>query len=103
MGKIKTFYYIYIVPQNNIPPDDITKKMNLCLDWFRFNMTSWVVYSTLDLNKLYARFEDLVKPEGNILIIKMNPNEGVGYMKKSFWEWVKKNRSADITNPNRED
>lgn len=87
------FYHIYITPKYGVSQDDIKQKMDKSLDWFRYDDDIYVVYSTSTVPKLTARFKPLVEPDGRLFICELNIKERNGWMSKSFWEWIKKDRN----------
>lgn len=87
------YFYIYIKRRENVAFDDIKKKMDQSLDWYRIDEQTWFVYSTSTAEKLYARFEPTVKDGGNIFICQLDTSNKQGWMSKNFWEWINKDRS----------
>jgi len=83
------FYHIYIVPKNGILRDQVEKKMNLAIDWYRYNDTNWVVYTTSNAEQWYSRLKDFVVPDGNLFIVKLEISERFGFMNKGLWTWIK--------------
>ena len=86
------FYHIYLVPKEGVDNDTIEKKIDLSLDWFKYDKSMWIVYSTSDVKKWQTRLKPLVEPTGNLFICEINPKNRNGWMSKSFWEWLKKKR-----------
>ncbi len=87
-----TYYVVYIEMLKDKTYDDIKTKMDLALDWFRVKDDLWILYSTSDAEKLKARLLPLVKSEGRLFICKLDITERNGWMAKSFWEWLRKDR-----------
>ncbi|MFA6198127.1 MAG: hypothetical protein WC734_03170 [Patescibacteria group bacterium] len=86
------FYHIYIVPKESVAFDTVEQKMNLAVDWFRYNSKNWVVYSTSDVEKWVSRLQPLVEPTGDLFVCELNIQNRNGWMSKKFWEWIKKER-----------
>jgi hypothetical protein len=86
------FYHIYIVPKNGVDLDIVEAKMDLALDWFKYDKFLWVVYSTSDIKKWMTRLKHLVEPGGNLFICELNISGRNGWMSKDFWAWLKKER-----------
>lgn len=82
------FYHIYISPGPGISIETVEVKMNLALDWFRYDDKNWVVYTTSDAKKWYARLESLAKPGGHVFIVKIDFSSYYGFMTKELWKWV---------------
>jgi hypothetical protein len=87
-----TFYHIYIKAEEGIKLEEIEKKMNLAIDWFRYAPNCYVVYSTSDTDKWYERLKPLFDSNGRFLIMELNVNNRFGWMTKDFWEWLSKKR-----------
>ena len=82
--------HIYISPRKNITQEDVEKKLNLAIDWYRYAEGVYVVYTTSSPDKWKARLIDLVKPGGRIFICKLDVNRRQGWMNKDFWQWLAK-------------
>ena len=92
MGK---FLHIYIDRMPNVTRDQVEEKMNLAKDWFRYHDKVYIIYTTSDVDKWHARLGDLVKPDGSLFICRLDITDRNGWMKKNFWEWLKKPREDD--------
>lgn len=86
------YYHIYIEPKDGIDYDAVTKKMNLGIDWFKYNRNNWVVYSTSNVEQWMGRLRPLVELTGNLFVCELNIQNRNGWMSKRFWEWLKKSR-----------
>jgi len=86
------FYVIHIIPKPEVSSDDIKVVMNKALDWYQASSSFWVVYSTSDAKKWYARLTESVKDEGFVFICELDIGNRAGWMKKTFWEWLNKER-----------
>ncbi len=86
------FYHVYLSPKFGVSMNTIEKKMNLALDWFKYDKNNWIVYSTSSMEKLMTRYKPLVEPSGSLFICEINIKNRNGWMNKNFWDWLKKNR-----------
>lgn len=86
------FFHIFIKPRPGVSETKVTKRMNLALDWYKYSDYGWIVYTTSDAAKWQTRLKPLVEPGGNLLIFKLDSSQRQGWMAKSFWEWLKKER-----------
>jgi hypothetical protein len=86
------FYHIYISPKLGITRAQIQEKLNLAVNWFRYDDKNWIVCTTSDAKKWYSRLEQFVEPGGHIFIAKLNMSDYWGYMNKDLWEWIKKHK-----------
>ena len=89
MGK---FLHIYIDPKKEITQEMIEKKINLALDWFRYDDKVYIVYTTSDAKKWQARLLNFVKGGGKLFICELDLSNRSGWHTKSFWEWLKQER-----------
>ncbi|MBU6450043.1 MAG: hypothetical protein KGQ26_10525 [Rhodospirillales bacterium] len=87
-----TFFIVYLNQKQGVTDETVEGKMNKALDWYRVDPKTWVLYSTANAEKLYARLEPLAKEGGNVFICELNITNRQGWMPKSFWEWLKKDR-----------
>ena len=92
MAKGK-FYHVYLMPKADTSYEQIEKKMNLALDWFKYDKNHWVIYSSATMDKLSARFKPLVEPTGRFFVCELNVSNRNGWMDKGFWAWLNKKRN----------
>lgn len=90
---MSNFYNIYIVPEEGITKEQVEEKMNLALDWYRYDKKSYLVYTSSDEKKWKARLVNLVKPNGSLFICKVDVNDRQGWMLPKFWEWIRAKQS----------
>ena len=83
----KRFLHIYLKPNTGVTYPQIQAKMNLALDWFKYG-DSWIVYSSSDLARWKSRLKPIAGGNGRYLICEIDPTKRVGWMPKSFWEWL---------------
>ena len=86
------FYFVYFDRLASATDEAVNEAMNKSLDWYRINKTTWIHYSSSDPEKIYARLAPLVKDTGNVFICELNIEKRQGWMKRSFWDWLKKER-----------
>jgi hypothetical protein len=89
---VGNFFHISLQPKFGVTQEQVEERMNLSLDWFRYNATDWVVYSRHDAKSLCARLKSLVEPDGRLFICELNIGNYNGWMSAAFWEWLKKQR-----------
>lgn len=87
------FYHVYISQKEGITQDEVEEKLNHALDWYRYNIGLYVVFSTSDMKTWMSRLKDFVEPDGNLFICELDVSNRNGWMNKDFWEWLKKPRS----------
>jgi len=81
------FYHIFILPKAGVTREMVEKKLNQALHWYRYNDRCYVVYTSSNESKWFARLDPLVSPTGNLFICKLDPNNYHGRMQPSFWKW----------------
>lgn len=84
------FFNIYIKPKEGITTEQVEKKMNLSLDWIRYDANCYVTYSTAGIEKWMVRLKPLVEPGGRLFICELKITNRNGWMTKDFWDWLKK-------------
>lgn len=82
------FYHVYLKPKSDVEISKIERKMNLALDWFKYDNNNWVVYSNAGIAKLITRYKPLVEPDGRLFICELVKSSRNGWMDKDFWEWL---------------
>jgi hypothetical protein len=84
-----TLYHIYVSPKAGVTNEQIEKKMDLALDWYKYGNNCWIVKSTSEPSKWQTRLKPLVEPSGTLFICKLDVTQRQGWMPKKFWEWLK--------------
>lgn len=87
-------YHIYLEPKEGVAPEDIKKKLDLALDWYKYAENCWIVETTSDANKWQLRLRPLAEPEGSLLIFKLDRTDRQGWMTKDFWDWLSGKRKV---------
>ncbi len=86
------FYHIYVEPKPDVSTEEVQDKMDLAIDWFRYDRKIWVVYTSSQAIKWHARLKPLVVPGGHLFICKLDPSDHQGWMNRQFWAWLKEER-----------
>ncbi|WP_157864137.1 hypothetical protein [Gluconacetobacter diazotrophicus] len=86
------FFVVYLDRKPDVTADQIEEKMNKAIDWYKVDSKMWILYSSSSVEKLYARLSPLAKEGGNVFICELNIDNRQGWMSKSFWSWIKKER-----------
>jgi hypothetical protein len=84
------FYVIYIKRLSSVTFDQVKEQMNRALDWYRLEESTWIVYTTSDAEKWYARLSPLAKDSGSLFICKLDIASRQGWMNKDFWSWLRR-------------
>lgn len=92
MATSANFFVVYIKRTASASFEDVKKKMDHSLDWYRVEETLWILYTTSDVEKWYARLSPLVKEGGNLFICKLDITVRQGWMNKDFWSWLRREK-----------
>jgi hypothetical protein len=95
---VADFLHIYFKPKADAKEETYRKTFDLALDWYRYASNVYVVYTSSDPEKWYARLVDYVKPEGSLFICKLDVSARQGWMTKEFWTWLKEDREERKNN-----
>lgn len=90
-----SFYHIYLRPKHGVTDEQVDEKINLSIDWYKYSPSCWLVKSTSDVAKWQTRLKPLVEPDGELVILKVDPTERQGWIAKGFWDWYKKARESN--------
>jgi hypothetical protein len=79
-----------------VPVEKIQEVFSTALDWLRYDVHCWMLYSTTELNVWRDRLRNV--PEistGEFFLCEFDatPDHGyAGWMKKNVWDWINKSR-----------
>lgn len=85
-----TYLNVYIKPNEDVTTSQIEKKIDLAIDWFRYDKSCYVLYTSSLPDKWFKRLEEFVKPDGKLFICELEINNRQGWMTKEFWNWLNK-------------
>ena len=91
---MSNLYHIFIKAKPETTITQVETTMNLAVDWFRYDQKNWIIYTTSDAKKWYARLKPFVEPGGNIFICKFDAGDYFGYMSKELWGWIEKYKGS---------
>lgn len=86
---MKRFIHIYIRPNAGVRKQQLEDKLNLAVDWYRYDDGLYVVYTTSSVEKWQQRLVNLVNIDGRLFICELQINSKNGWMNKDFWDWIK--------------
>ena len=89
MGR---YIHIYIKPSKGITIESLEQKLSLAIDWYRYDVGLYVVFTTSSIEKWQERLINLVNVDGRLFICELQISSKNGWMNKAFWEWIKKPR-----------
>ncbi len=85
---------IYIDRDPDVSYEDVKKKMDLALDWYRITSQYWIVYTTSDSEKWYSRLSRFVANSGKLFICRLDLSERQGWMSREFWDWMREREGS---------
>ena len=89
---IPRYYHVMLKPKLGVSKEQVRTKVDLALDWFSYADNCWILYTTSNAAKLYERFENLVRPGGNLFICRLDVSDRNGWITKELWGWLNKKR-----------
>lgn len=90
MGK---FIHIYIRPNIGLTKQQLERKLDLAIDWYRYDDGLYVVYTTSSVEKWQQRLLHFVNTDGRLFICEFRIESKKGWMNKDFWDWIKLRRT----------
>ncbi len=66
---------------------------NSALDWYRYAPNCWILYTTTEAVEWSERCRKVLPATNSILVIEFDLSNKTGYLQKSVWEWLHKDRN----------
>lgn len=86
------YYHVSLVLREGIKASDMTRRLDLALDWIEYSKNSWILYTNKDANEWFRRLEPFARPDGQLLICRLDPTDTQGWMSEEFWDWIHQKR-----------
>jgi hypothetical protein len=86
------FLHIYVKPNDGVTSAQVEEKLNKALDWYRYDANLFIVYSSSDLSMWKTRLKPVAGGSGYYFVCEIDVSKRVGWMPKSLWEWLRKDR-----------
>ncbi|WP_428041049.1 hypothetical protein [Candidatus Avelusimicrobium fimicolum] len=84
-----TANYILSIEGNiTYDPQSLKKKLDLAIDWMQVMPDVYILHTTSDASKWYARLKPVLG-KGRFFIIKVDLSNYSGWLAKSKWNWLK--------------
>ena len=83
---------LYVVVLSAIPAVDVNRVQNVlgpAHSWYRIAPNSWVICTGEPAAAWNARLSPFVKPNGSIVIFRLDTTDRQGWIQQKFWEWVR--------------
>ena len=74
---------------------ELEPAFNKALDWLRYAPNCWIVWTTSDPAKWYARLKPVLDEADTFFICKIDIDTRYGWLPKSTWNWINKDRASD--------
>lgn len=87
-----SFLNIYINPKKGVTKEQIESKLNLAIDWYRYDNKAYIVYTTSDAKKWQLRLIDFVRNGGQLFIVEIDINNRSGWFNRELWNWINMER-----------
>lgn len=89
------FYHISFNFEGRSPPTDAIKEvLNDATDWATYAPNCWLIYSTAaEAGTWYARLKKIVHEDDSIFVCELAIENRQGFLPKTIWEWIKKDRT----------
>ena len=81
-------YQVMLIPRPSVEASDVIAELDKAIDWFQVSEYCFVLQTRLSAARWSARLQKLCKPEGELLVAKMDPDDNHGWMPQQFWDWL---------------
>jgi hypothetical protein len=92
------FVHLGIHCAGPVPIAELEKVFSTALDWLRYDAHCWILYTTTEVNiwrDRILKIPAMAAGEFFLCEIRAIPENGYdGWMKKTTWEWIQKDRSS---------
>ena len=62
------------------------------LDWYRYAPNCWILWTSSSAQAWYQRLKPHLEPGDHMLIVRLDMSERQGWLSKSTWNWLNKDR-----------
>jgi hypothetical protein len=62
-------------------------------DWLRIMPYSWLVWTSISMESWYGRVRKVMTDEDEVFIVPVDAKEAQGWISKSVWNWISKERT----------
>jgi hypothetical protein len=90
---VADFYQVMLIPRPTVSASEVIAELDKAVDWFQVSDACYVLYTRLTADRWAGRLQKLCKPEGELLIAKMDPDDSHGWMPQQFWDWLARKTS----------
>jgi hypothetical protein len=88
-------YHLFVRPNVGVTRAQVEEVLGTSIDWYRYEEGLYILHSSTNEDVWFQRLEKLVKPSGFALIYRLSPSRYMGFMPKTFWEWLEKKAAKD--------
>jgi hypothetical protein len=87
------FVHVGFGTSGEIPIARLEKLFSTSVDWFRYGSHCWILYTRTELDTWRDRIRAVPGLKDSFLLVEINVDERSGYLPKSAWDWLQKDRS----------
>jgi hypothetical protein len=84
------FYHVTLIRKPGVTNEAVEEKMNLAVDWFKYSSHCWILWTTADAATWKERLSPLFRPDGRVLICKVDKADIDGFFPKGGWAFLRK-------------
>lgn len=75
--------------------DEVETILNKAKDWFRYAPNCWLIYTGRDPKTWHERLKQIPwMPDQSYLICEVDISNKSGWLARSAWDWINKDRSG---------
>jgi hypothetical protein len=84
-----------LTAKRSIPSDQIQGVLNWAKDWVRYAPNCYILYTHTDVDIWFDRLQKILNENDTIFIVEINIENRQGWVPKSVWEWIRKDRPSE--------
>jgi hypothetical protein len=91
---VKKFLHLAVSPIDPGQQALIEEQLNRAGDWLRYLPNCWLIYTSRPAKVWYSRLSSIegLKNSSNFFICEVDLHNRGGWLKKTVWEWINKDR-----------
>jgi len=90
---MKQFLHIGFKWENPTDSKKLKEILDKAIDWIKYAPDCWILWTSSDPDKWWARLKPLLKEKDYVFICKLDINVRQGLLPEYVWEWINKDRS----------
>lgn len=90
----RRFFHVSFNFEGEKPPvDELKEAFDKALDWVGYAPNCYLIYTVKDETTWYRRLKKIAPKDASIFVIEVNMENKDGWLPKSVWAWINKDRS----------